>query len=177
MRSFHPIARLAFPLCILPAFVPAPSAGQVEVTIGEAQAGPGYHQRAAELMNYANDARKSSEAASLLLKCAELQSSGSAHAVQDRLTAGRLYFYSQMYWRAQAQFTRAADEALALGDLETAAHAYIDGAVSALNRERKQEALELGQKALKIARSPLLTEEQRKDITDRIANPKGSDPR
>ncbi|MEJ7812317.1 MAG: hypothetical protein WKG32_18040 [Gemmatimonadaceae bacterium] len=76
---------------------------------------------------------------------------------KDRATARRL-------------MERAARQALAGGDVERAANAYLDAALIARDDGREEQALRLARSARALAGSPLLSVEQRTAILQRVGD-------
>ena len=66
---------------------------------------------------------------------------------------------------------RAADHALARGDLRNAALAYLDAAWIAQEQRNHRQVYELGHRAEMLAESPLLASSDREAILQRIKRP------
>ena len=75
------------------------------------------------------------------------------------------YYYSGDRTRARITFVKAGESALALGDIEQAAQAFQRAALVAWEQKKQVViAVELKQRALRLATSPLLTAAQRSTI-------------
>lgn len=83
-------------------------------------------------------------------------------------TAASLSFVVNDLTSARSDMTRAAEQALARGDIERAAHAYADAAWVAKEQKKSREVWKLGRQAEVLASSPLLSEEQRTSILKRF---------
>ena len=64
--------------------------------------------------------------------------------------------------------TRAADQAMSLGDVVSAAGAYLDAGLLATQLRQPEEAWRLGHKGELLAGSPLLSPEQRDALRARV---------
>ena len=60
------------------------------------------------------------------------------------------------------------DRAIRLGDVMIAAHAYIDAAVIASELRQGSRAIELSERAVLLAKSPLLSADQRSALLERM---------
>lgn len=112
--------------------------------------------------------RKWRKAASLHLRAAELRPIGDGSAVRDLSMAAHLYRAAGAEGRARAAMERAADQAAKRGDIFTAATAYVDAGFLALEARREDKVPALARKAELLAKSPLLTSEQRARIMSRV---------
>lgn len=83
-------------------------------------------------------------------------------------TAANLSFAANDLTRARTDMTRAAEQALARGDIERAAHAYADAAWVAKEQKKAAEVWRLGRQAEVLASSPLLSGPQRVSILRRF---------
>ena len=113
------------------------------------------------------------EAARLHVESAEARPASDAQAVASLRTAAR-HIGDLDPDRAVRLLVRAAERAVAMGDVESAAHAYIDAAI-ALKESRSEYTEEDGarinawhEKADLLSRSPLLTVSQRERLSDRL---------
>jgi tetratricopeptide (TPR) repeat protein len=88
-------------------------------------------------------------------------------AAYDR--AARLYFYAGDYMDARKDMEKAANVALATGDVVTAAHAYIDAAFITLWEGPSGKLGELTRKAELLSQSDLVDDEDRDEIRSRIS--------
>ncbi len=89
-----------------------------------------------------------------------------AFAAYDR--AARLYFYAGDYADARRNMERAANVAVATGDVVTAAHAYIDAAFITLWEGRSGKEGELTRRAELLSGSDLVGGAERDEILVRI---------
>ena len=122
-------------------------------------------QRAVELHS---DVTRAAEAARLHHWSAELRAAADPNAVESLAMAAHLFGYAHRPKEARKTMEQAADRALAMGDVARAAHAYLEAAFFADVLKQRSEVERLGKKALLLANSPLLPDDQRKAITDRI---------
>ena len=74
---------------------------------------------------------------------------------------------------ARTDMARAAERALARGDLKSAAHAYLDAAWIAQEQKQPRQVWELGHRAEMLATSTLLSESDRGSILQRITKAPG----
>ena len=122
-------------------------------------------QRANEL--HADPAR-AGEAARLHRKSAHLRSANDPDAVESLAMAGYLFHYAKRPVDARRSMEEAADRALAMGDVFRAARAYVEAAFFAEGQQDRAATARLGQKALLLAGSSRITEEERASIRNRI---------
>jgi len=106
-------------------------------------------------------------AAGLYRRAAELRGSGDARAAMDLRLAGYIYFYRGRIPAAVAALTESGEAFLALGDVEGAAEAFIDGAWVAA-KSMPSEAAALGARALLLTRSPILPAAERFALARRL---------
>ena len=85
--------------------------------------------------------------------------------------AGLLAFYAGREGQAVDQLTRAAETALAWGDVVSAAQSFLDAAWVAHEDGNNGKALDLAQRAERLARSPLMARADRAQLMQRIAEP------
>lgn len=76
-----------------------------------------------------------------------------------------LLFYSDDLREARVMFERAGDGALATGDPYRAALAYVRAAMLAKDLDQPEQALRLGEKARLLSYSPVMSEEERAQIS------------
>lgn len=107
-------------------------------------------------------------AAQLLEEAAGAREMGDPERIRDLELASRLTFYRGNERKSQLLMTQAAEEALAMGDVVTAAHNYTDAAFAAKAGKRPVEAIALVKKATLLAASPLLAKEDRAAILARV---------
>ena len=108
------------------------------------------------------------EAARLYTESASLRSTTDARAIESLVRAAHLYHYANRLFDARKTMEQAANRALLSGDVLRASQANLEAALFAYKQGKRTKAGELGRKALKLAQSPLLTDEQRATVTARI---------
>lgn len=113
---------------------------------------------------------KYADAAKLHEQAADLRGPADPMRVKDLQMAARLYHYSGREVKAQAVMERAAEEALASGDIITAANAYLDASHLAQYQKRTEDVVRLARKAEMLANSPLLGNQQRSSLQERIGS-------
>lgn len=104
-----------------------------------------------------------------LERAAKLRGADDPRAVEDLLFSATVRLQLGQATRAQTQFVQAADWALAIGDVESAATGYVRAAIVAAQLKDAAGAQELRDKAVRLARSPLLNEDQRASILNHFA--------
>ena len=109
-----------------------------------------------------------SEAARLFKESAALRSASDPRAVESLTKAAHLYHYAGRLFDARKTMERAAQRALANGDVLTASQANVEAALFAHKQGKRAYANRLGRTALKLAASPLLTADQRASIVGRL---------
>ncbi len=102
-------------------------------------------------------------AARLRERAAELRAPGDPLGVSDLVIAASARFYSGEPTRARELYVRAAERALADGDITVAANSFLLAALVA-NEQRDPVTLVLKARAERLTASPLLTEAQRRHI-------------
>jgi hypothetical protein len=145
------------------AAVPAPAAAQQHVyDIARAQE---LEQRAhghfSEPHNYAQAAR-------MMRESARLRSPADLRALDNLQLAARLFHHAGRIDDARATFHECALRATAIGEVEKAAHAYLDAALAAI-QEGNAEALDYMLAAQSLAISTHLTDKERAAILSRVA--------
>jgi hypothetical protein len=133
-------------------------------------------QRAIELEELAialhGQPARAVEAARLHKQSASLRNANDPEAVQSLAMAAHLFGYGNRTLEARRTMEQAADRALAMGDVVHAAKAYVEATFFADKLNNQGEMDRLGRKALLLARSPLLTADERTNIIKRIrSNP------
>jgi hypothetical protein len=108
------------------------------------------------------------EAARLLLKAAERRSPGDPARIGDLILSSRLTYYNGDAARARALMERAADEALASGDVINAAHSFMDAAFLAQDAKESESITRLIGKARMLAASPFISQKDREGILGRL---------
>ena len=131
--------------------------------------------RAGELLARAeqvqSDRSRLVEAARLYQRGARLLPADDARVPETLRTAARLLFYAGRTVDARAQMESAAGVAFDQGDVFQAAQAYIDATFIALQLREFGNARRLIDRAVIVATSERLTDEQRSQILHRIAQP------
>ena len=108
------------------------------------------------------------EAARLYKEAASLRSATDPRAVESLALAAHLYHYANRLFDARRTMEQAANRALARGDVLRASQANLEAALFAFKQGNDSETERLARKALKLAQSPLLTEQQRASIINRL---------
>lgn len=172
----HPIriARAALPLVALVALSASAAAAQ---SIANPERADHLQQRATELEQTMFERGPTRamrlEAAQYHLESASARAVSDPQAVVNLIAAAR-HVGELDPSRSASLLHRAAEHAISIGDVETAAHAYIDAAVvltSSKNVFSRAEGAQIGEwhhRAELLTRSPLLDESQRARITDRL---------
>jgi len=124
-----------------------------------------FEERAVELHR---DVTRAAESARLHRRSAELRAASDPEAIESLALAAHLFGYAHQLSEARRTMEQAAERALAIGDVARAANAYLEAAFFAEHQKQRSEVERLGRKALLLAGSPLLPDDQRKTITDRI---------
>jgi hypothetical protein len=128
-------------------------------------------ERASELHQKALDiyaTNRAFDAAQLHLAAARLRAPNDAKGVDCLALAAHMFNYANRPLDAKRTMERAAERALAIGDVLRGAQALVDAAFMADKQKNKVEVTRLGRKALLLAESPLLSSEERLTITKRI---------
>ena len=123
------------------------------------------HDAAVTLMT----AHRWRDAASLHRRSAELRSPDDPLAFRCLSEAAALAYATNDRSAARGDMADAAGQALARGDLRSAAHAYLDAAWIAQEQKNPRQVWELGHRAEMLAASPLLAESDRAAILQRIS--------
>jgi hypothetical protein len=113
--------------------------------------------------------KKYGQAVKLFVRAADMRDPGDPVRVSNLVMASRLSFYAGKNTRATQLMQRAADEALAAGDVVRAANAYIDASHLALEDGNVELIPELVKKAQLLTASPLIAATDRKAILARLA--------
>jgi hypothetical protein len=110
------------------------------------------------------------DAARLHHQSAMLRSADDSLGFRCLRAAANLSYVDHDLSNARSSMTQAAAQALARGDLVSAAHAYADAASVASEQRRKDEVWKLGRQAEVLAGSPLLSRGQRASILHRFTH-------
>jgi hypothetical protein len=109
------------------------------------------------------------DAARLHRRSAQLRSADDPQGFRCLSEAAALAYATRDRSAARTDLARAAEHALARGDLKAAALAYLDGAWIAQEQSNRREVWELGHRAEMLAASPLLGASDRAAILRRIS--------
>jgi hypothetical protein len=109
------------------------------------------------------------EAARLYKQSASLRSETDPRAVEALAMAAHLFHYANKLSDARRTMEQAAQRALAGGDVLRASLANLEAALFAYKQGNWAQTERLGRKAIQLAQSPLLTEEQRASIVSRLS--------
>jgi hypothetical protein len=123
------------------------------------------HTRATELFT---SPPRYAEAAALLVRAARLRDPDDRTSIHDLVVAAKLYAYAKHPRAARGTMEEAAARALQFGELDRAAHAYIDAAYIAMTQKNWNAARMLCERAERVAASPHLVQTQRDDIKARL---------
>lgn len=145
-------------------------------TVEDAEASPPAHEteaargeklrvRAFEAMEERGDAK---EAAELLEASIALRPACDVELFDDLRLAARLHHAAGKLEKARLAMLRAAEHGMATGHVIGAAHAYLDAATIALERELPAAASEAVRRADLLSTSPLLDRRDRDLIAQRI---------
>jgi hypothetical protein len=91
-----------------------------------------------------------------------------ARAYHSLIMAGHLYYAARDNGLAFEAMARGAERAAQIGDVMTAANAYVDAGLMAAEANRGEEIGEMARHAVALANSPLLSDEQRQAIVKRV---------
>jgi len=116
-----------------------------------------------------SDRTRYGQAAELLQQSSALTPVEDPARADDLRVAANLLYYTGAVSEAQDVMIQAAEAALARGDVVTAANAFLDAAWLAAMRHGTSQARDLASRALHLAASPYLTNDQREAIRKRIA--------
>ena len=108
------------------------------------------------------------EAARLYRRSAEFRAAEDPVGVRCLTDAAAIAYAAGDRSAARRDMARAAEHALAQGDLKAAALAYLDAACIAQEQQKPSQVWELGHRAEILAASPLLSESDRGAILQRI---------
>lgn len=108
------------------------------------------------------------EAASLYRKAADLRMEGDPQGVADLMKAGKLSYYAGRHERAVGDLVKAADRALAFGDVLNAATAYLDAGWVAFTMGDGARAYDLAVKGARLSESPLIGADERQALRRRV---------
>ena len=170
-HSFHIAAlrALLVPLLLLPAAVEAQSGPPSAGDIPAASTARTLELEAESLAS--RDRAGWKDAASLFVQAAELSGFGTPESIENLRKASYMRYYLGDRRLALELMEEAAGQAVATGQVLLAAHAYIDGALLAIELDRASSAIEFGEKAQLLAASTHLSEGDRGSILGRLFDP------
>jgi hypothetical protein len=113
------------------------------------------------------------DAARLYRRSAEFRAAEDSLGVQCLTEAAALAYAAGDRTGARTDMARAAERALARGDIRAAALAYLDAAWIAQEQKKPSKVWEFGHRAEILAASPLLSESDRSRILQRIERAPG----
>ena len=111
---------------------------------------------------------RAGDAASLHVQEVSLRAPSDPEAITALVMAANLYSYSKQPMTARKTMERAAERALAIGDVVTAAQAFTNAAFLAHESNNVSETQRLGRKAILLSESPQLSQEERTTIRNRF---------
>lgn len=168
----HPTSRLGLLVraaCLATLALPSLAAAQYRLPTITTYARADSIHESAELM--AATSHRWRDAARLHQQSASLRSADDSLGYRCLTLAAQLSFASHDLSGAQSYMVAAAEQALARGDVEKAAHAYADAAWIAKERKNPGQVWALGRQAEILASSPLLSGPQRTTILRRFVHP------
>jgi hypothetical protein len=115
------------------------------------------------------------QAAGLYRRAAELRGTDDVKSADNMRLAGYIHYYRGRSQASVLALTHAGEAFLALGDVEGAAEALIDGAWVATQAGMSTPALALAERARRLTRSPLLQPEERSALARRLGTPPSSE--
>ena len=145
-------------------FTPAPSL-DAAVAAGDNEAADRLLREAYDLFP---DRRAWPRAARLLERSAVLRAEDDPARAWAFRMAGQVHAHMRDYKSAREAFQRSAEAASLIGAVADAAGAWLDAAEMALLLGQRVEALDLIEKSALLSRSPHLTDDQRREIVNRI---------
>jgi hypothetical protein len=109
------------------------------------------------------------QAARLHVRAAGLRSVTDPMHIRNLEMAARLFYYAGLKEEALTTMETAATDALASGDVVSAANDYVDASHLASETGRPDEAKRLSERARLLTASPLLTKSDRERINGRLS--------
>jgi hypothetical protein len=165
-------ARMTIVATALTAALAAPAAvraqstlAPVTVTASQAAEANSLDERAVALYSTPKKWRK---AAWMHEEAADRRAITDARAYQSLIMAGHIYYAARANGLAYEAMARGAERAAQLGDVVTAANAYVDAGLMAAEANRGDEISDMARHAVALANSPLLSDEQRTAIVKRV---------
>jgi hypothetical protein len=141
-----------------------PSVASAQTYTKSAPAAPAFQTVEKQATTLLDQPRQWSRAAGLFEQAAALRAAEDPTGVQDLLVAAGAYRWSGHKRTARAVYVQAAERALAMGDVDTGARAFLLAAIVAQEQKDLAAAKELNGRARLLAASPLLTDGQRRLI-------------
>ena len=141
-----------------------PSLAFAQTSVKSAPAAPAFQAVERQANVLLDQPRQWVQAAGLYQQAAALRPASDPLGVQDLLVAGGAYRWSGRKGTAREVYVQAAERALAMGDVDTAARAFLLAAVVANEQKNFPIANELNARARLLASSPLLSDGQRRLI-------------
>lgn len=127
----------------------------------------------AEAIRLETDKDRWDDAADLYRQAARLRDAGTLEAARNYVKAGRLAYYAGEHRTAMFDLRNAGENAVAAGDVVTAARAYLDAAWIAVELEQGELARDLTLRASRLTASPLLSDEDRQYFQARVGSTAG----
>lgn len=121
-----------------------------------------------EALKLHGDRDQYARAASLYLEAAGLRAPSDPMVVHDYRMAARLFYYDDDGEGARTTMEAAGDAALRMGDVVEAAQAFLDAAWLAMHRNNVAEVERLAERAELLMSSPIVPEEQKAAVLNRI---------
>ncbi len=157
---------MTFPAVLAATVIGAASAAaQLPGAGDEAEEIARLESRAEELLH---STRNYGRVASLFHQAADLRAPADAKGVHDLMMAARLSYYAGRETDAVRYFRNAGERAIAMGDVITAASAFLDGAWVAGKRGRGVQATALLDRARLLSYSPLIESADKALLQSRI---------
>jgi hypothetical protein len=117
-----------------------------------------------------DEPKRYGEGAVLYERAADLREAGDARKVDALLQASRLYYHAGRSQESVAVLDRAAEAAVATGDVVRAVSSMTDAAWVLAGEGRKAEAVTLVARARLLTNSPLLSESERVELRRRLGS-------
>ena len=127
-----------------------------------------------EAISHGDDRSMWDYASSLYRKSASLREEGDSEAVRSLRMAANLAYYGGFKAQAVQDLERAAEHALASGDLAAAALAFVDAAWVSQKLGSEKDVQRFVRRGLGLADSPYLSASDRMTILDRLASGRNS---
>jgi hypothetical protein len=130
-------------------------------------------QMEAEAIRLETERDRWDDAADLYRQAARLRDAGTLETARNYVKAGRLAYYAGEHRTAMFDLRNAGENAVAAGDVVTAARAYLDAAWIAVDLEEGELARDLTLRASRLTASPLLSQEDREYFQARVGSTAG----